>query len=436
MTRLQRIAYTLSVATCAFIYGFVSRGLELPPYDFLYRAAAQEQVLLRDPAWTAPKVYQGEGVTTPSYFDGLVLISSFWKSDDGWESGVRLLAPDGATVQGWPVPHESLFPTPNPESRPFIGIAAVDNMSKPDSRHIPLHGTHLTPSGDLLVIVPHEGIARLRPCGDIGWQLQNGAHHSIEPASDSTYWVPTDQYLTEDDSADRYSGLTSPLRVDRVVQISGDGTVLDSLNVLEIIQGQGLAEYIYRAGRSDDPDVTHLNDADPLPDSLAGEYPQFEAGDLLLSLRNLSMVLVVDPETKNVRWWESRHLVRQHDPDWMGDGWIGVYDNRDDGTQRGAYLGGSRIVALRPSDDSVRVIHQGTFHSHRMGKWQRLSDDRYLITESTAGRAFVIENGKTTWEWQAPTYGEDRVPRVAEATQYAFDQSDVRNWSCDDSSAQ
>lgn len=70
--------------------------------------------------------------------------------------------------------------------------------------------------------------------------------------------------------------------------------------------------------------------------------------DLALSLMHLDLVMVVDPETRTVRWHTSHPFIGQHDPDFVGDGWIGVFDNNRDGTFRGKLVGGSRIVAVQP----------------------------------------------------------------------------------------
>ena len=79
-------------------------------------------------------------------------------------------------------------------------------------------------------------------------------------------------------------------------------------------------------------------------------------GDLLVSLRTPSLVFVVDPTSLEVKWTASTPFLHQHDPDFVGDGWIGVFDNNQDPTPRGTMLGGSRIVALSPSIDSMKTL--------------------------------------------------------------------------------
>ncbi|PSQ69065.1 MAG: hypothetical protein BRD31_06445, partial [Bacteroidetes bacterium QH_2_64_26] len=79
----------------------------------------------------------------------------------------------------------------------------------------------------------------------------------------------------------------------------------------------------------------------PLPSAMADEHPLFKSGDLVVSVKRLHLVFVFDPDSMTVKWHASDPFVAQHDPDFIGDGWIAVFDNQDDGTGRGSLLGGS-----------------------------------------------------------------------------------------------
>ena len=50
-------------------------------------------------------------------------------------------------------------------------------------------------------------------------------------------------------------------------------------------------------------DLFHLNDVEALSNSIADQYPLFETGDLLISLRDLHLVFVMDPITEIVKWY-------------------------------------------------------------------------------------------------------------------------------------
>jgi len=168
---------------------------------------------------------------------------------------------------------------------------------------------------------------------------------------------------------------------------------------------------------------------------MAEDYPLFEAGDLLVSLRNADLVFVLDPETRRVEWHASDPFIHQHDPDFMGDGRIGVFDNNQDGTVRGDMLGGSRIVVVEPGANSTEVLfptpRSEPLYSRIRGKWQRLRNGNLLITEATAGRVVeVAPDGHTVWDWVAKPYLDDAVAQVSEGTRYDLAATDVASWPC------
>lgn len=146
------------------------------------------------------------------------------------------------------------------------------------------------------------------------------------------------------------------------------------------------------------PDPTHLNDVEWLLQSMGDAYPLFEAGNLLVSLRNVHLVFVLDPETKTVKWHTSDPLVMQHDPDLIGDGWVGIFDNNRDFTKRGRMQGGSRVVALQPHTDSTRLLfptpRSDPFYTEARGKWQVLENRNFLLTENLLRRTYSLAVGK------------------------------------------
>ena len=234
--------------------------------------------------------------------------------------------------------------------------------------------------------------------------------------------------------------------MDRLLRVSADGEVLDDINLLDVLYTNGLERYILKAQRrsaymSGDGDPLHLNDAESLSPSMADEYPRFEAGDLLVSLKHPDLVLVLDPDSKTVKWHadstpsDSHHLLQQHDPDFMGSGWIGVFNNREDFTDRGSLLGGSQILAFQPHTDSTRVLfptqNSDSIYTQNRGKWQYLENGNLLLTESNAGRALeVASDGKTVWEWIHAPSSDSEVPFVTKASRHDLTREEVASWSC------
>jgi hypothetical protein len=167
-------------------------------------------------------------------------------------------------------------------------------------------------------------------------------------------------------------------------------------------------------------DVTHLNDIELLSPEMAAAFPQFEAGDVMISLRNLNTVLVYDPKTKKIKWHQGGPFVWQHDPDFLASGKISIFDNRTS-NDMGAVLGGSRILELDPLSGSVNEIYApgaSIFFTPILGKQQQLDNGNYLVTEGTQGRVFEIDRtGKLVWEF-TNYWDEDEIVWIEEGTRY------------------
>ena len=430
-----KIAFVVSLMAISFLYGFGARAWGLFPNALLEQAWRQAKAVapFHPPNFVNPRVYDRQGVrqVAPDKMQpGLTLVTSMWDGPDGWLPEARLLNQEGKVLHKWRVDPRAIFPDSLDERR--VG-----------RRYI--HGSHLLPNGDVLVNFGQVGTVRLDACGTVQWRLAARSHHSIERADDGSFWISgssQEPRLTSSGHPKGFPGLGEPVYHEPLLHVSKDGTVLDTINVLEVLYANDLERYITEAfqpqAKEKGPqtaDLTHVNDVEPLGTSLADEYPLFEVGDLLVSVRNVGLVLVVDPDTETVKWHAEDPFIMQHDPDFLGDGWIGIFDNARDFTRRGTMLGGSRIVAIQPHTDSVEVRfptpRSDTFYTGSQGKWQQLENGNMLLTESWTGRIVeVTSKGRTVWEWVHAPYNEDHVPAVTEATRYDLTPTEIAAWPC------
>lgn len=429
---LAKISFVLSVSVLSLLYGYAARWHGWFPDAFIEQVQREADAYLHPPFLT-DRAYDREGVrvTAPNEVQpGLTLLTSLWKDGDEWYPGLRLVDERGQTVHDWRIDRSALFPD------------SIDRRGDPNRKV--LHGSYLLPNGDVLVNVDYVGTARLDACGQVRWRLPAGTHHSIARTDDGSFWIPgtsRTRRTTTERHPDGFLGLDDPVWQDQILHVTEHGEVRDTINVLDLLYANDLQRYVSKAYMSEAverpnvDDLTHLNDVEPLPSSQADEYPLFEAGDLLISLRNLHLVLVFDPESEQVKWHASDPLIMQHDPDFVGDGWIGIFDNNTDFTPRGTMLGGSRIVALQPHTDSTVVRfptpHADPFYTAKMGKWQQLNNGNMLLTETRAGRVVeVASDGRTVWELVRRPYNNSTVPLVTKATRYDLSTEEVASWTC------
>jgi len=422
MTKIfPKAAFVLSIGVLGFAYGFAAEAWNLFPRAHVEQAWRQARALYVSSSrhFLSDKVYDRSGVgiaDSSNVQPGLTLVTSWWEEDGDWDMGAKLIDREGETVHEWEVPGDSLFSDPA-KDQPYI------------------HGTHLFPDGDLLLNVEYAGTVRMNACGAVEWTLSAGTHHSIERAADGSFWISglaEGRRRGSDAYPDGYPGLDLVF-VDQLLRVSPDGTVLDTLNVLDLLYNNNLQRHFIKAGQTRG-DVTHLNDVEPLSPGMADEYPLFDAGDLVVSLRNIDLVFVVDPDTREIKWHASDPFHAQHDPDFVGNGWIGVFDNARD-FRGGQMLGGSRIVGLQPHTGTVEEWYPSEqsdrFYTPAGGKWQELENGNMLLVEARVGRVVEVDStGRTVWEWIKDSEGDSQVAEVLGGSRHDLTPDEVEAWSC------
>jgi hypothetical protein len=180
--------------------------------------------------------------------------------------------------------------------------------------------------------------------------------------------------------------------------------------VLELLLENGFAGKLYANGLDENSlrytdDPLHLNDIEVLRPELAAAFSQFAAGDIMISLRNLNMIAVLDGETLAVKWSMTGPFLRQHDPDFLPNGHILLFDNRKGGARQ--TFGHSRVLEIDPRTSSVVWSFSGTpeqpFYTDARGKLEQLPNGNVLVTEAQAGRVFELartpDGGRIVAEW-------------------------------------
>ncbi|MEA1929147.1 MAG: arylsulfotransferase family protein, partial [Candidatus Auribacterota bacterium] len=128
---------------------------------------------------------------------------------------------------------------------------------------------------------------------------------------------------------------------------------------------------------------------------------RFAAGNLLICLRHAALVLILNPETREIVWsWGPGILDWPHMPTMLDNGNILIYDN-------GAHRTYSRILEIDPVEKRIVWEYQADppekFYSRTRGSNQRLPNGNTLICESERGRVFEITpTGEVVWEFYNP----------------------------------
>ncbi|MBZ0129355.1 MAG: arylsulfotransferase family protein [Rhodobacteraceae bacterium] len=258
-------------------------------------------------------------------------------------------------------------------------------QSQPNSRLYP-HGVQVEPDGSVVFVFDlGTAISKVDACGRYLWSRADGRdyNHVLSRAADGSLWT--------------IAG--APNSFDRIDPASGD--ILQSIAMRDLIAANpDLGIFTARSdhsaqGRKWLGDPFHGNDIEELLPGMAAAFPMFAPGDLMASFRTLNLIFVFDPVTLKVKWWRQGATQQQHDPDFLPDGGIMIYDNRWDNPP-------SKITRIDPATNIVTTLLDGADHdffSADRGKAQWL-DGALLVTSSRQGRVFEVDrSGRVTFDF-------------------------------------
>jgi len=157
---------------------------------------------------------------------------------------------------------------------------------------------------------------------------------------------------------------------------------------------------------TDECDPLHLNLVQYIDERMASRVDSVDAGDLLISLRNINTVLIFSPLTRAIKWIDTGRYIGQHSPRFLPDGSLVVFDNNGGNQQ----FGGSRIVRQRIGEPGFSVVAPragvpvgNKFTSNYAGNIAvGPNGDRLLVAVTDMGEILEIDlaSGKPLWRYR------------------------------------
>lgn len=254
----------------------------------------------------------------------------------------------------------------------------------------------LLPDGNLIVKDHFSPLFRIDACGKRVWMNdQRVFHHSTEMDADGHLWIPS---LIEPQKLD---GVKPEFEEDEIVELDTDGKVLFSRSLAQLMVDQHLDYLLFTNGRYV-ADPMHLNDIQPV----MSDGPYWKKGDLFLSLRNISTIMLYRPSTDQIVWWKMGPWVAQHDVDVLDQTRISVYDNHAENRGKGAVVRDhSDVVVYDFATDTVSRPYEALMKDEKIrtlfaGLYTALPDGYALIEDVTDARLMVAgPDGKLAAEY-------------------------------------
>jgi len=392
-------AYIVGVLV-VFGAGMFVSARELPPvpqlreledtYQSLFGAKKEEE----EEWWTTPSL-DGEPVQTllPDEVEPGLLLVSTARPD---EMLLKIMDRDGNVVHSWTPDFDEVWPEGYRDFPPRVATAD----------HI--FGLELLPDASIVANFAQQSTFRMDVCGEVMWRLPNLGHHSVDVAPDGTLWVPGENYIPADGEVD-IPNAEPPFHDWTITNLSLDGELLRSYSMVDILRDNGLESLLYLSARnrgapSISYDPLHLNSVRALPEGVRSRL--FDPGDVAVSLRNISTVLVLDGDTMEVKWHATGPFLRQHDPIFLPGDRISIFDNRPVADDEGSLE--SQIMELNTRTGEATAVLGGDgpgeepFYSEIMGDHEYLPNGNILVTPSDEGRVLeYTPDGRLAWSWQS-----------------------------------
>ncbi|MGH7140950.1 MAG: arylsulfotransferase family protein, partial [Pirellulales bacterium] len=326
-------------------------------------------------------------------------------------------------------------------SMDFSKIRPERHESSRTGRSACFFGTYLYPNGDLLVVFHGRssqdvGLAKLDAQSNLVWFRPETIHHDVDVAEDGTIYALQKEICRVPPAG--VERVRLPCALDLLLALSPDGKLLRTpISILEAFRDSPYAELlaaIEEPDQSHQPpagstaqcatplvfrdasginDALHLNCVRSLSSELAAKFPAFKAGQVLISLRNPSVIAMLDPLRGRVVWAARGPWLAQHDPQFLDNGHLLIFDNL--GSPRG-----SRVLEFDPRTQAIPWSYSGSaagsFYTSERGMSQRLPNGNTFIVDSEGGEMIeVTSDGEGVW-----SYSLDRF--IASGRRYAPEQ--------------
>ena len=269
---------------------------------------------------------------------------------------------------------------------------------KYSSRYNIIH-PFLTEDGGL-IFQNESPLVKIDADSQLVWQNQTDIfHHSIEQDHQGNLWVPTSLYPYQADK--KYLGSKIGYKDDAITKVSLDGKILFQKSVIELFIENNLEYLLFPMIDVHPKDILHLNDIQPV----LSDGPHWKRGDVFISLRGVSMIILYRPSTNEIIWRKAGLSAAQHDVDILDDHRISIFNNNSYLLHDGRKVDGNNEIIIYNfnSDSSSKYFDESLIQydlrTINQGLNQIFDNGELFIEEQNYGRLLYF-NKNATINWQ------------------------------------
>jgi hypothetical protein len=415
--RTPAVLFLLGVFVMGAAYGFLVHRSKLFPYRILQQAESAYVALKSEPAGDEPTTFITYVAGAPRHPstskiaadqpDDWILITGgpyeFLEECPTFGCLAWIVDRNGNVIHHWETDlnalwHDADYITGETDPGDFASL-----------------GTKLLPDGSLIVAFQNDtafpegaGLAKFDRDGKLVWRNKRHVNHWFTVGPDGTIYAPAHSVLvtpaTIGKTRHQITCKQVKAQTDYIAIMSPDGQLRDRIDVMDLLVSNGYAALVQMTNNECDP--FHLNLVQYIDERIASRLDSVDAGDLLISLRNINTVLIFSPQTRTIKWIDTGRYVEQHSPRFLPDASLVVFDNRG-GDPR---FGGARIVreTLDQRDFSVVAPREDVplgdaFTSNYAGNIAvGPNGERLLVALTSMGEILEIDvaSGKPLWRYR------------------------------------
>jgi len=270
-----------------------------------------------------------------------------------------------------------------------------------NSRQILLHPKMMADGG--LFFGQYLPLIKIDHCSNLVFQNNhNRFHHSIETDIEGNIWFPSVMYPQSLPIEKVGRDIIEDLgyQDDAIVKLSPDGEILFEKSVSQIFIDNGLEYLLFAYGNDFEEDPIHLNDIQPV--DYDGEY--WKKGDVFLSLRGQSMVILYRPSTNQIIWKGTGPFFDQHDVNILDDHRISVFNNNVKLFKSSREVDGSNEVIIYnfKTEEYSKYLAESLLNNDVKtpvsGRGKILLNGDLFVEETSQGRALYFNaDGSLRW---------------------------------------
>lgn len=242
-------------------------------------------------------------------------------------------------------------------------------------------------------------LVKLNACSNVEWIYDAPTHHEIDIGPAGNIWTAS-AVQKVNFPEDVYPGMKD----DAITEVSPSGERMMERSVAGILMRNGYRGLLFGV-REYEADIIHLNSIEVARTDSA----YWKAGDILVSVRNISSVFLYRPGTDKVIWLKTGPWLNQHDARFLNNESISIFGNdvmrRSSVHESPVILGGhNEVYVYNFRTDTVSAPYHKILSELKPvtiteGRAKILPDGDLFFEETDFGRMFRVSDRDIRWTY-------------------------------------